>query len=249
MTDIRTIFKSVTKPRLSRISDQWCIWKLDLHYSHKDPVFRAFCDKNRIAILYVPAGCTEIRQECDTVLNKTYKCGVKAGFRDYLYRLFNAHLRATNDATTFYPKLTLGELKPHIVEFVETGMEACRTPEFKLSIIKAFKEDGCFEEMRGPARQATARAELEAELLIAQQQLAVEPEGGEGGDINLEDLRMFDLEHYIPDGIEIEAHNEFVLDGLAQEVNQLMIGTEEDEIEWPADEDDHDSDDGFGDLV
>ena len=132
----------------------------------------------------------------------------------------------------------MGELKPHIVEFVETGMEACRTPEFKLTIIKAFKEDGCFLEMRGPARQATARAELEAELLIAQQQLAVEPEGGEGGDINLEDLRMFDLEH-----------NEFVLDGLAQEVNQLMIGTEEDEIEWPADEDDHDSDDGFGDLV
>ena len=129
---------------------------------------------------------------------------------------------------------------------METGIEACRTPEFKLTFIKAFKEDGCFEEMRGPARQATARAELEAELLIAQQQLAVEPEGGEGGDINLDDLRMFDLEHYIPDGVEMEGRNEFVLDELAQEVNQLMIGTEEDEIEWQADDD---SDDGFGDLV
>jgi hypothetical protein len=170
-------------------AEQWTMWKLDLHYSHKDKKVVAYAEANNICLLYVGAGCTDVRQECDTVLNKTYKCGVKAAFRDHLYKLFNNHLATNNgDAVGFHPVLTMGALKPHMVEFVETGMQACRTPAFKQTIIKAFAEDGLFAIMRSPERQASARAELA--VLGDAPLVAHIPEGEEAED----ELRVFALD-------------------------------------------------------
>jgi len=86
------------------------------------------------------------------------------------------------DPVGFYPTLTMGALKPHyhMVEFVETGMQACRTPAFKQTIIKAFAEDGLFAIMRSRERQVLARAELAA--LGDAPLVAVIPEGEEAED-------------------------------------------------------------------
>ena len=123
-----------------------------------------------------------------------------------MYRKFNAHLTANNnDASSFHPKLTMGELKPHIVEFVSTGIAACRTPAFKLTIMKAFEEDGCFKEMRGEARRTAALAELAQEEADHAEMMGA--------------IRMFD----IPDEVEVENDEDgFILDGLAQEIQDLL---------------------------
>ena len=115
---------------------------------------------HRIAPLYVPARCTDVLQECDTVLNKTYKCGVKAGFKAYLNRVFENHLERNQDAALWKPVLTMGTLKPCIVEFVETGMQAVRTPEFSSVIKTAFHNDGLFGLMRSNEYQTSALAAL-----------------------------------------------------------------------------------------
>jgi hypothetical protein len=54
----------------------------------------------------------------------------------------------------------MGNLKPHITEFVEAGMNLLRTPEFAQTLRNCFAKDGCFTEMRGDAMQAAARASL-----------------------------------------------------------------------------------------
>jgi hypothetical protein len=67
----------------------------------------------------------------------------------------NNYLATHNgDPTLFQPKLTMGELKPFMVEFVKTGRQALTTPEFKATLAKAFAEDGLFTLMRSPARKA-----------------------------------------------------------------------------------------------
>jgi hypothetical protein len=42
-------------------------------------------------------------------------------------------------------------LKPKIVDFVEAGMAAIKTPEFSIVIQNAFKNDGMFEKIRADA--------------------------------------------------------------------------------------------------
>ena len=38
----------------------------DLHYSHKDEAVLALLSENKIAVVFVPAKCTDVIQECDT---------------------------------------------------------------------------------------------------------------------------------------------------------------------------------------
>jgi len=65
--------------------------KHDLHYSHKDPeVLQLLADHNIIPI-YVPAGCTDVIQECDTVINAPFKKVMRACFRDHLYAEFELY--------------------------------------------------------------------------------------------------------------------------------------------------------------
>ena len=46
---------------------------LDLHYSHKNIKVLAFMKANNLLSLYIPAGCTDVMQTCDTVANKPFK--------------------------------------------------------------------------------------------------------------------------------------------------------------------------------
>eukprot|EP00981_Chlorochromonas_danica_P006397 scaffold1377_cov198-Ochromonas_danica.AAC.10 len=51
--------------RLGLPSNQYAILKHDLHYSHKDPDVLALLKLRCFVSLFVPAGCTDLIQECD----------------------------------------------------------------------------------------------------------------------------------------------------------------------------------------
>lgn len=107
-------------------------------------------------MLFVPARCTDEFQECDTVINKPFKAGMKAAFRDFIHEDFNSH---KEDVAIWSIKLTMGNLKEHIVSFVETGLNAVRTEAYSLVIKNAFKIHGQFEEIRSDLRQLMAAAD------------------------------------------------------------------------------------------
>jgi hypothetical protein len=138
------------------------ILKLDLHYSHKDPEVLALMHLMNILPLFVPAGCTDIMQECGTVMNKPFKNAMKAEFRDHLHRDFEKFCRENPEKrpSEWAPHLNLGDLKSRIVSFVEAGLRALETPEMRNAIIKAFAEDGRFREIRSEEMQSAARMEL-----------------------------------------------------------------------------------------
>ena len=126
------------------------ILKCDLHYSHKTIAVLELLAQNRIKVLYVPARCTDEFQECDTVINKPFKAGLRAGFRDFMHESFNSH---QGDPALWSIKLTMGILKEKIFSFVETGMNVIRREAYKDVIINAFKSHGRFDEIRGSERQ------------------------------------------------------------------------------------------------
>jgi hypothetical protein len=46
--------------------------------------------ENNIVVVFVPGRCTDEMQECDTVINKPFKNGIKAAFRDFLHNDFHS---------------------------------------------------------------------------------------------------------------------------------------------------------------
>ena len=141
---------------------QWTILKHDLHFTHKDKEVLNLLRLHHIAPLFVPAGCTDIMQECDTVLNKPFKCKVRDAFRNYLDDQFQKHIQSGLDPVLWEPKLTLGHLKPHISKFVQHGIAGLSTPEMKVVIQNAFANDGYFNLMRSEEWQLKAQIELDA---------------------------------------------------------------------------------------
>ena len=138
----------------SLCNKQMAMVKLDLHYSHKDEKVLEFMRANYLVPLFVPAGCTDILQECDTVVNKVFKAGVKTGFKNFLHNQFSAHLASGGTATDWKPKLTSAHLKPYMRDFVGAGLLPLMEPTFRATISKAFAEDGCFEQMRSASALA-----------------------------------------------------------------------------------------------
>lgn len=152
-------YKNNTIRALGLPANQRTILKHDLHFTHKDARVLAYLKANFICPLYVPAGCTDIIQECDVVVNKPFKNAVRSAFRDHLDALFQTHLRAGRPPTDFAPKLTMGTLKPYLTSFVEKGILALKTPEMKASIRKSFESDGFFTEMRSSEMQLMVQME------------------------------------------------------------------------------------------
>lgn len=139
--------------------NQGTILKHDLHFTHKDAAVLEFMRQNNIYPLYVPAGCTDILQECDVVINKPFKNALRKGYRDHIDNLFNIHRESGAPATEFSPKLTMGALRPFLTGFVQRGIEALKTPEMKACIQKSFATDGCFEIMRSDEMQLAVQFE------------------------------------------------------------------------------------------
>jgi hypothetical protein len=97
---------------------------VDLHFTHKDKDVLNLMQQHNIYALFVPAGCTDIMQECDTVVNKPFKNGLKAAFRDHMHHLFDVHVENGGVPAEWRAKLTMGELKPFVTAFVEVGITA-----------------------------------------------------------------------------------------------------------------------------
>jgi len=150
--------------------NQMTILKHDMHFSHHAAPVVELCRMHNICLLFVPACCTDVLQECDTVLNKTFKSAVRAAFAEHLHGLYDAYLAVVpaQDPALWRAKLTMGALKPFMTGFVECGMKAIRTEAMQATIKRAFAEDGLFQQMRGAECQAVARAELAAGLFVAQ---------------------------------------------------------------------------------
>jgi DDE superfamily endonuclease len=146
-------FKNATIKRLNLPVDQVSLLKLDLHYSHKTKAVLKLLKKHNIAVVFIPARCTDVLQECDTVVNKPFKSGLKVAFRDFLHKDLDSF---RGDKSQWTIKLTMGMLKPFIVQMVEGGMSVIRTDAFSKTIRHAFATDGMFEEIRGPVRQLMA---------------------------------------------------------------------------------------------
>ena len=129
-----------------------------------------FMNSNNLLSLYIPAGCTDVIQTCDTVANKPFKVGLKAAFRDFLYIEHEKWEAANPDKEArgqWDPKLTMGALKEKITGFVTVGMDAPKTPEMKISIANAFARDSRFAIIRSAERQEQAGLEALEDLALA----------------------------------------------------------------------------------
>lgn len=176
-------YKNSTINDLGLDKNQVTILKHDLHFTHKDETVLALLKKHNIVPLFVPAGCTDIMQECDTVVNKPFKNGVRNGYRDHMEELFQEHCRSGKDATLFAPKLTMGALKPFLTSFVQRGIEALKTPEMRATIKNAFANDGLFTRIRSPEMQLTVQLEGIDLTHVAAPDLFTEPDDNSDGEI------------------------------------------------------------------
>ena len=176
-----------TIARLNLNDDQKMLVKLDLHYSHKTEALKRLCDENHIVLLYVPAKCTDILQECDVVLNGPFKAALKREFRDYLHERLAAHLAAGEAPNTFNPKLTYGQLKPQMPAWIQKAVATLKTDEMKATIAKSFKDDGLFGLMRDPAQILIVREQIDRD-----ENIPAIPEGEEIDAVHVDDLIVVD---------------------------------------------------------
>jgi hypothetical protein len=174
------------------------VLKLDLHYSHHDKEVLAFMSLHNIIPFFVPGRCTDVLQECDTVLNFPFKGGIRDAFRDYLHSAFNEYLvDKPEDFALWSPDLGDKELKKHVSGWVQNGIARCKTDEMRQTIKKAFANDGCFTEIRRRAaiiRQDAAnlaedrRQEIAATILALRNTILA----GENEEEELEEMDMGD---------------------------------------------------------
>jgi hypothetical protein len=197
-------YKDAKIAELGLSASQHCILKMDLHYSHKvNPVnetpgsllLKETLQRHRIIPFYVPGACTDELQECDTILNKTFKVGVKNSFRDYLHSQFNDWVRDDGDPDLWVPQFGLSTLKPRITGWVQAGLAMISTPQMTTGLSNAFNTDGRFEEIRSPKRQRAAQLEQDITVMnvgVRQLQIEDEPDDCEeiaaGGDLVNEDF-------------------------------------------------------------
>jgi len=124
---------------------------MDLHYSHKTEENLTFCAENQVALVFVPAQCTDVLQECDTVVNKPFKTAMKTAFAKHTHEILDEYLRNGGVLAQFKMKLTMGVMKPYMYSFVDSGVKALRTPEMKQTIASAFVRDGRYQIARAAA--------------------------------------------------------------------------------------------------
>ncbi len=133
-------YRIATIARLNLAADQKMILILDLHYSHKDSVVLAHLRENHILPVFIPAGCTDLHQVCDVVVNKPYKNGVVQSFVDYVTEKFCVFNQRANPepVDVFQLNMAGSVMKPLIPGYVERGMAAVGKPSMKEAIKQCF---------------------------------------------------------------------------------------------------------------
>lgn len=168
-------YKNSKIKRLKLPIDSWTLWTVDLHYSHKnskakngdtnsyDIDLHALAAEHKVIIIYIPAGCTDIFQVCDTMVNFTFKSGVKRAFQFYLHQEYDKWVNEGKDALMWKPDLHVGVLKQFMINWINVGMAGLKTPNFALSIEEAFMRHACHAEMLSANAVAKSVATLAAE--------------------------------------------------------------------------------------
>jgi hypothetical protein len=130
VTKVLVPYRLAIIDHLSLPADQKMILILDLHYSHKDAAVLAHMRENNIILpVYIPAGCTDLHQVCDVIINKPYKNGVVKAFIDYVtgkFCEFNQRPEDPQPPKDVFHQLNMAGsvMKPLIPEYVVRGMAA-----------------------------------------------------------------------------------------------------------------------------
>jgi hypothetical protein len=129
--------------RLGLPFDQKALHRHDLHYSHKDPEVLDFMEKNHLIPLFINAGHTDIRQECDCVMNKPLKHNFTSAFKLYLHGMHNKYLlqhanNTSNEMPPFIMDLRESIMKPLMPKFAVYAYSFLETEAFQRSIRASF---------------------------------------------------------------------------------------------------------------
>jgi hypothetical protein len=123
---------------------------VDLHFSHKGDIVEILQNYNIIPV-YIPAGCTDLHQVCDIVVNRPLKNGTRTAFIQYVASKYAEYAEAaTESETPFRLDLSMGVMKPLIPFFVEKGIQCLKTEDMKAAIVKCFLKDSLVEAARLP---------------------------------------------------------------------------------------------------
>jgi hypothetical protein len=194
-------------------ADQKTVLKHDLHYSHKSAALLQLLRDNNIIPMFVPARCTDVMQECDTVVNAPFKRVLRQAFRDYLHQTFNdykASKPAGYDCSDWVPNLKCSELKPRLTGWVQAGIAYLRTPEMRACIQNAFQTDGCMAEIRSADRRMVY---LEDAMARLQALMARMMEGEEGQVLDVMQPEPADQQlddDLVPDYVQFDGEDDFL---------------------------------------
>jgi len=233
-------YRQRTIAQLGLNPDQKMILILDLHYSHKDAAVLALLKSNNIIPIFIPAGCTDLHQICDVIINKSYKNGVTLGFVDYVSNLFIVWINQANNNpdTIFMLNFAGSVMKPEIPNFVARGINALKTDVMKSAIAKCFREEGLLNIARKEEtyqRAVTALARNVDEVVVPDEVEAEEDLGGvepeeaeeEGNVISpTEDEPIFEIEIFDEDDLSSD-----VSDDDDEEEGENEQGGEEDKVD------------------
>ena len=120
---------------------------------------------NNIIPIFIPAGCTDLHQICDVILNKPFKNGVKDEFVEYVSIEFaNWYRQRENDQDVFKLNMALSAMKPLMPTFVVRGIARLETPEMKEAIRKCYQEEGLLRVAMLPETYEAAVAALPVDI-------------------------------------------------------------------------------------
>ena len=126
--------------------DTWVILVHDMHYSHLDKNVRRHLKRSHIAHVYISAGCTDIRQICDTVINKIFKGEIRNGFREDMHSDAETHMNDGKDLKDWEPNLNFKHIRNRLPHWVNSALIKLR-PKLKESIKMSCLKDGLLEEI------------------------------------------------------------------------------------------------------
>ena len=152
-------YRKATILRLNLRDDEKMIVIHDLHFSHQSEAVRDYCAANNIILVYIPAGCTDLLQMCDLVLNKPYKSALSAAFVKYVAGKFADHTASAATAP-FALSMAISVMKPLLPDFVNAGLSALSTPEMRQTIGTCFLTEGLVQQAKLPESLAAAKALL-----------------------------------------------------------------------------------------
>ena len=114
-------------------------------------------------------GHTDIRQECDCVMNKPLKLNFTNAFKLYLHGMHNKYLlqHANNTSSEMHPfimDLRDSIMKPLMPKFAVYALSFLQTEAFEGSIRASFLKDGLLQDARDPNTYAKA---LTADYIIS----------------------------------------------------------------------------------